>query len=40
MAFTQSTEFEGAEVDIPDALVDFLETDLFPTQVVDTLSDR
>jgi hypothetical protein len=25
-----STEFEWAEVDIPDAIIDFLETDLVP----------
>src|SRR5215218_4750422 len=30
MSFEQPTEFEWAEIDIPDAIVDFLEADIFP----------
>jgi hypothetical protein len=29
MTFEQPPEFEGAEVDIPDSIVDFLEADIF-----------
>jgi hypothetical protein len=28
MAVEQPTEFEGAEIDIPDAIIDFFEADL------------
>jgi hypothetical protein len=28
MAFEQSPKFEGAEVDIPDAMIDFLKADI------------
>jgi len=28
MAFEQPTEFERAEVDIPDAIIDFFEADI------------
>jgi hypothetical protein len=30
VSFEESAEFEGAEGDIPDAIVDFLEADIFP----------
>ena len=30
VSFEQPAEFEWAEGDIPDAIIDFLETDIFP----------